>query len=83
MSRILTISDKLYTRLELAAQERGLANIEQLLESWLPDEQELARRRETVQSIDALRQRLFANYGEMTDSVELLRNKRNEIRGLG
>ncbi len=76
MSRILTISDKLYTRLELAAQERGLANIEQLLESWLPGEQELARRREAVQRIDALRQRLFANYGEMADSVKFVREDR-------
>ncbi len=76
MSRILTISDKLYTRLELAAQERGLANIEQLLESWLPDEQKLERRRQTVQQIDALREHQFARYGEMPDSVKLIREDR-------
>ncbi len=33
MSQTVTISDDLYSRLELAARQRGLSNVEQLLES--------------------------------------------------
>ena len=34
MSQTITISDRLYTDLAQAAQERGFATIEQLLEAW-------------------------------------------------
>lgn len=37
----------------------------------------LSRRREAVRRIDALREQLFAKYGEMPDSVELLREIRD------
>lgn len=36
----------------------------------------LSRRQEVVQRIDALWERLFAKYGEMPDSVELIREDR-------
>lgn len=36
----------------------------------------LSQRREAVGRIDALREQLFAKYGEMPDSVELLREDR-------
>jgi lipase chaperone LimK len=36
----------------------------------------LSQRKEAVRKIDALREQLFAKYGEMPDSVELLREDR-------
>ncbi len=39
-------------------------------------EKDLSHRQEVVQRIDALRERLFAKYGEMSDSVELIREDR-------
>jgi hypothetical protein len=36
----------------------------------------LSRRQEVVQRVDALRERLFTKYGEMSDSVELIRKDR-------
>jgi hypothetical protein len=73
MSQTLTISDTLYARLEAKARERGLSNIEQLLEERERNESELLRRQEVVRQIDSLRERLFDKYGEMPDSVELIR----------
>lgn len=73
MGRTLTISDSLYTRLEASAQRRGLSNIEQLLEAWQAQEDELRQREAVVCQIEALRERLFAIYGEMPDSVGLIR----------
>ena len=80
MSRTITVSDELHARLEEAAHRRGLDGVVQLLEQ-LEDMQRLAdealkRRRETVEWIDALRGRMFEKYGEMPDSVELLREDR-------
>jgi hypothetical protein len=34
MSQTLIISDALYARLEAKVRDRGLSNIEQLLEQW-------------------------------------------------
>ena len=76
MSRTITISDELYARLEAKAQMQGLDTVEQLLERLHPAEPELLHRRKVVQQIDNLRNRLFAQYGEMPDSVELLREDR-------
>ena len=76
MSRTLRISDDLYVQLEATVQMRGLSSIEQLLEEWQSREAGLLRRREAVRKIDALRERLFATYGEMPDSVELIREDR-------
>ena len=80
MSQILTISDTLYTRLEATSRARGLSSIEdliqQLIETWYCGADELRHRQEVVHRIDALRERLFATYGEMTDSVELIRADR-------
>jgi hypothetical protein len=76
MSRTLTISDTLYARLEAKALERGLDNIEQLLEEWERSENEILRRQEVVRQIDRLRERLRDKYGEMPDSVELIRQDR-------
>ena len=40
------------------------------------DDNGLSRRREAVRRINALREQLFAKYGELPDSVELLREIR-------
>ncbi|HWQ12620.1 MAG TPA: hypothetical protein VNL77_07470 [Roseiflexaceae bacterium] len=77
MSQTLTISDTLYTQLEQAAHERGFTSIEQLLEAWYAFDAELHRRQQIVQQIDHLRDRLYTRYGEMPDSVELLRQDRD------
>jgi len=76
MGRTVTISDDLYEKLTMAMQERGLQSIEQLLELWQADEAERQRRQEVVRTIDALRDRLYAQYGKMPDSVELIREDR-------
>jgi hypothetical protein len=41
------------------------------------DDAERQRRQEVVQAIDALRHRLYVQYGEMPDSTALLREDRN------
>jgi hypothetical protein len=76
MNQTLTISDVLYIQLETTARMRGLNNIEQLLELWQSKENELHQRQETVRRIDALRERIFATYGEMPDSAALIREDR-------
>jgi hypothetical protein len=79
MSQTLIVSDTLYERLETTARARGL-NIEeliqQLIEAWQSRADELRRRQEAARRIDTLRERLYATYGEMTDSVELIRADR-------
>ncbi len=77
MSRTITISDELYARLEAEARARGLNNIERLLEEREGSENDLNERQRVVKQIDDLRERLFIKYGEMPDSVELLRADRN------
>ena len=76
MSKTLSISDDLYERLESATRQKGLKNIEQLLESWQFAKDDLQIRRESVDKVDALRNRLFHKYGEMSDSVDLIREDR-------
>ncbi len=76
MSRTITISDKLYARLEAEARARGL-NIERLLEEREGGAADLDERQRAVKQIEDLRERLFMKYGEMPDSVELLRADRN------
>jgi 5'-deoxynucleotidase YfbR-like HD superfamily hydrolase len=72
MSKVLTVSDELYAQLETAARQRGLSKVEELLEAWQANEEEQSQRARTVERIDALRTRLYATYGEMPDSVELI-----------
>jgi hypothetical protein len=76
MSRTLTITDELYERLEAEARARGLGGVENLLDSLARDDDSLSQRKEAVRRIDALREQLFAKYGEMPDSVELVREIR-------
>lgn len=74
MSRTITISDELYTRLEAEARLRGLDSVERFLEQW--QYADAADRQAVILEIDALRERLAARYGEMPDSVESLRQDR-------
>ena len=76
MSRTLTISDELYARLETEARLRGLGSVERLLEALGQNENDLARREETVRRIDDLRGRLYAQHGELPDSTDLIREDR-------
>ncbi len=80
MSRTLTISDELYERLDAKAR-RQRVSIEDLLLSWQGPEEddvamELRRRRSAVARIEATRAELAARYGEMPDSVEIIREDR-------
>jgi hypothetical protein len=76
MGQTLTISDTLYARLEHTAHERGFETIEQLLAAWQASEAERQQRQQIVQQIDQVREQMFATYGEMPDSVEVLREDR-------
>jgi hypothetical protein len=76
MTRTLVISDKLYAWLETTAQKRHLNTIEELLEVWKADEDNIRERVEIVKQIDTLRERLFAKYGETPDSTELIQEDR-------
>ena len=76
MDRTVTIPDALYAKLEASASQRGFVNIQQLLEEWLALEDKRQKRHETIKQIDALREKLYAKYGEMPDSTELIREDR-------
>ena len=76
MSRIVTIPDALYARLEQTAHARGLRSIAHLLEVWQAHEDTLHYRQEAVAHIDALRERLFATYGMLPDSAVDVREDR-------
>ena len=76
MSRTLTISDELYARLEAEARSRGIDTVEEFLDRIQIPEAELSRREDVVREIDHLRERLLATYGQMPDSVDLLREDR-------
>jgi hypothetical protein len=76
MSRTLTISDELYARLESQARKRGVKTVEELLDLLQSLETDIALRKNVVRQIDLIRERLLARYGEMPDSVELLREDR-------
>ncbi len=75
MSRTLTISDELYERLEVEARGRGLS-VERLLERQANNGSDLQQRTEAVRNIHVLCNRLFAKYGEMTDSTAVIREDR-------
>ena len=75
MSRTLIISGEVFDRLEAEARAQGFDSIEQLLEQRKASEAEVSRG-QIVRRIDDLRDRLFAKYGQMPDSIELLREDR-------
>jgi len=88
MNQTLTISENLYGRLQTGAQLHGLSVeqlIEQLFEEWERKDAELKRRKdaelkrreEAVDRVNEIYERMRAKYGQMPDSVELLREDRN------
>ena len=76
MEQILTISESLYQRLQLTAQENHMPSIEQLFEYWQRRDSALKRRREIVQNIVAIREQLASGYTQFLDSVALLQEER-------
>lgn len=76
MSQTLTISDALYGRLEQAARHHGFHSIEHLLETWYAFDEERQQRQQIVQQIDHIREQMAVTYGEMPDSVDLVREDR-------
>ena len=76
MTHTLKISDTLYNKLRESARRRGLSDIEHLLEIWQTHEDERLYRQKVVRQIDTLRERLFNQYGQMADSVQLIREDR-------
>ena len=75
MSRTLTVSDQVYSRLTEIAAERGLTSVEQLLATFTSTEANL-HRSAAVRRVDELRTELTAPYGQMPDSVDLVREDR-------
>jgi hypothetical protein len=53
-----------------------MSRIQRRLEGLQSAAEELRQREEVVRAIDELRQRMFEKYGEMPDSVELVRDDR-------
>lgn len=76
MQQILTISENLYQRLQVTAQEKQMPSIEQLLEYWQHRENGLNHRREIVQNIVALGEQIAAEHPQFPDSVALLQEDR-------
>lgn len=80
MRQTLTLPETLYTRLQTAARENGVDNLEdfirQLVEIWESRRDEMRRRQEVVRRIDALRASLETKYGIMADSVVWIRQDR-------
>ena len=80
MYQTLTVSETLYQKLQMTAHKSGFDGVEEfiqeLIKVWQAHLEELTRRQETVRRIDALRTRLLTTYGEMKDSVELIRADR-------
>jgi hypothetical protein len=77
MTHTLSISDSIYGWLQEEAKMRGLSTVEELLETWKAEGRELRRRREVVEEIKALQEEMSAKYGEMPDSVDLIREDRD------
>ena len=85
MDRTLRIREEVYEKLEASAQRRGLGDAQQLLEELLDElvnelsaeDEELARRDALVREIDAIREQIYAENGEMPDSVGLIREDRD------
>ncbi len=77
MSQTISLSSSLYEWLRAEAEARGLNGIEELLEAWKAEDDDLRQRREVGDRIDALREQLYAKYGEQPDSVDLIREDRD------
>ena len=77
MSQTMILSDTLYAQLEAEANKRGLATVEQLLESVVTPDTDMQRRQAAVRRVEAIQKQLDAKYGVMADSAELVRADRD------
>lgn len=75
MSRTLDIPDSIYNWLAEEAANRGLDSLTAVLEQ-IKHEGRIGRRKEVAQRIDEHREQLYAKYGVMSDSTELIREDR-------
>lgn len=75
MTRNLQIEDLLFERLAREARAQGLTSVEQLLAKILEPPSD-DNRHAAVEQIRNLRSRLRTQYGEMSDSTELIRQDR-------
>ncbi len=77
MNRTLSLPESTYFWLQAEAKKRGLGSVEELLEAWQAENDELRQRHEVVERVKALSDRLDAKYGEQPDSVDLIREDRD------
>jgi predicted CopG family antitoxin len=77
MSQTVTVSNSVYEWLQAEAEQRGLSSVEELLEAWKIEDDELQKRREVGERILALRERIAATHPNQTDSVDLIREDRD------
>ncbi|MDQ3706180.1 MAG: hypothetical protein M3437_13405 [Chloroflexota bacterium] len=75
MSITLTLSDDIYHWLQEEAATRGVGSVELALEQ-IRREGRIRRRQQVGKRIDEHREQLFAKYGVMPDSTELVREDR-------
>ncbi len=75
MSRTLTVSEDVYNWLQEEAANRGVDSAALALEQ-MRHEETVRRRQEVGRRIDEHREQLFAKYGLMPDSTELVREDR-------
>ena len=77
------MSDELFAELVESVREGGAImrgekepSRKFVVEAPNVESDEIRYRQQVVRRVDELRERLFATYGEMTDSVELIRDDR-------
>jgi hypothetical protein len=75
VSHTLILPDQVYSRLTEIAAERGLTSVEQLLTTFTATES-ACQRSAAVRRVDELRTELAGRYGQMPDSVDLIREDR-------
>ncbi len=75
MKVLIEIQEELFDWLRTEAKRRNLEDIESVIQELQRDE-ERRRRHEVGKRIDKLREEIYAKYGEMPDSVELIREDR-------
>lgn len=78
MNKTISIPEELYDELGRSTHSRSLDSIEHLIRELLEQNKadELRRRRDAVQAILQLHERMTAKYGLVDDSTELIRQGR-------
>lgn len=75
MSRTITVSDTLYDRLMEQAHSQGMDDLAAWIEATLLNDNP-QKRQQTVENIKSFREEMKLKYGEMPDSVSLVREDR-------